>query len=166
MLTNSVLTAFNAAAESKGFEAEIAAVFSENFSIHGAFASMDAEFTEGANEGNDLPRAPDTTWSLSANLSLPLDNGAAIDVVATASYTDEYHVEVDNDPRGFEDSVTVIDASATYTSADESWDISIWGKNLDDKLYPVHHIDGSYGGATKIYAPPRTYGASVNYYWK
>ena len=93
-------------------------------------------------------------------------NGAALDFLATASYTDEFHFEVDNDPRGLQEDVTVLDASATYTAPDSGWDVSLWGKNLTDELYATHHIDGSYIGATRIFAPPRTYGVSFNYYWK
>ena len=62
--------------------------------------------------------------------------------------------------------VTVWDASATYRPSSEAWDVSVWGKNLSDELYSTHHIDGSYIGATRIFAPPRTYGVSLNYYWK
>ncbi len=163
---NLELVAANAAAEIDGLETEFAFAFTENFNVAGSFATMDAKFVEGSNAGNDMPRAPDQTWSLSANLQVPLDSGAAFDMTATASYTDEYHFELDNDPRGLEGDVTVIDASARYTPGSERWDLVLWGKNLGDELYSVHHIDGSLGGATRIYAPPRTYGATVNFYWR
>jgi len=166
VLTNSVLTASNAQAESSGIEAEMAVVFTDNFKITGSFATLDAKFTEGSNSGNDLPRAPETSWSIMADLSVPMANGAVLDMLATASYTDEFHFEVDNDPRGLQEDVTVWDASATYRPANEAWDVSVWGKNLSDELYSTHHIDGSYIGATRIFAPPRTYGVSLNYYWK
>lgn len=166
VLTNSVLTASNAQAASDGIEAEMAVVFTDNFKITGSFATLDAKFTEGSNAGNDLPRAPETSWSIMADLSVPMANGASLDLLATASYTDEFHFEVDNDPRGLQEDVTVWDASATYRAANEAWDLSVWGKNLSDELYATHHIDGSYIGATRIFAPPRTYGVSVNYYWK
>ncbi len=166
VLTNSVLEASNAQAASDGVEAEVAVVFGENLTITGAFATLDAKFTEGSNSGNDLPRAPETSWSLMADLGFPMANGASLDFLATVSYTDEFHFEVDNDPRGLQEDVTIWDASATYTSSGGNWDASVWGKNLSDELYSTHHIDGSYIGATRIFAPPRTYGVSVNYYWK
>lgn len=166
VLTNSVLTASNAQAASDGIEAEVAVVFTDNFKVTGSFATLDAKFTEGSNAGNDLPRAPETSWSIMADLSLPMASGASIDLLATASYTDEFHFEVDNDPRGLQEDVTVWDASATYTAANEAWDFAVWGKNLSDELYSTHHIDGSYIGATRIFAPPRTYGFSFNFYWK
>lgn len=164
-LVDFVLVADNSSAEVSGIETDFAFAVTENFRLSGSFATMDGEFVEGSNAGNDMPRTPEQTWSLAARLSVPLSGGAALDFGATASYTDEFHFELDNDPRGLEGDVTVVDASAKYTSADERWDVTLWGKNLSDELYSVHHIDGSLGGATRIYAPPRTYGVSLNYHW-
>lgn len=164
-LVDFVLVANNASAESSGIEADFAIAFTEMFSLTGSFSTLDGEFVEGGNAGNDLPRAPETSWSLAPRLSIPLAGGAALDVGVTASYTDEFHFEISNDARGLEEDVTVVDASAKYSSADENWDVTLWGKNLSDELYSVHHINGSLGGATRIYAPPRTYGVSFNYYW-
>lgn len=165
-LVNNSLNAVNAAAEVSGVETDFVVAFNENFNVIGSYANMDAKFTGGSNTGNDLTRAPDSSWSLSANLTIPFASGASLGLVATTSYTDEYHNEIDNDLRGFEDDVTLSEASARYTSADDSWEVTAWAKNLGDKLYPVHHIDGSFGGATKIYAPPRTYGVTFTHYWK
>ncbi|MGI9249291.1 MAG: TonB-dependent receptor [Woeseiaceae bacterium] len=165
-LVNFQLEADNAAAEVDGIETEFAVAFNEYFSINGSFATMDGKFTEGANAGNDLRRAPDQTWSVSPNLSIPFDSGASLDIVATASYTDEYHMEISNDLRGLEPDVTVVDASVRFTSADERWDLTLWGKNISDELYAVHHINGSFGGATKIWAPPSTYGVTFNHRWE
>jgi iron complex outermembrane receptor protein len=86
--------------------------------------------------------------------------------MANASYTDEFHFELTNDLRGLEPDVTVVDASIRFTSASERWDVSLWGRNLSDELYAVHHISGSFGGATKIWAPPRTYGLTFNHRWE
>ena len=164
-LIDFVLVADNAAAELDGVEADFAVLFTENFSINGSFSTLDGKFTEGANIGNDLRRAPELTWSISPNLSIPFASGAALDLVATASYTDEYHMELDNDLRGLEPDVTVVDASVRYTAASERWDLTLWGKNVTDELYATHHIDGTFGGATKIWAPPRTWGVTFNHHW-
>ena len=164
-LQDFVLVADNAAAEVSGVETEFAFAFTENFTINGNYATMDHKFTAGANAGNKLTRAPETTWSVFANLSMPFASGAALDLLASTSYTDEFHFELTNDLRGLEEDVSVLDASATFTSADGRWDVALWGKNLSDELYAVHHISGSFGGATKIWGPPRTYGITFNYSW-
>jgi iron complex outermembrane receptor protein len=159
------LVAANASAESSGFEADFALAVTDNFRIDGNFATLDSEFTEGPNNGNDTPRSPEKSGSLSANYSVPMDNGAALDFRVLAAFTDEFQFEISNDPRGFEEDVTLWDASAKYVNSDANWDLTLWGKNLSDELYSVHHINGSLGGGTRIYAAPRTYGLSFNYYW-
>lgn len=163
-LVNNELNAINAAAEVDGFESDFAIAFTENFNIVGSYATMDAEFSEGGNAGNDLPRAPESSWSLTANLAVPMASGA-LDLMLTASYTDDYHYEIDNDERGFEGDVTLLDLSVRYTPDEGNWELTLWGKNLDDELYSVHHIDGSFGGATRIYGPPRTYGLTFTHFW-
>ena len=165
-LQNFVLVADNAAADVSCVETEFTAVFTENFSVSGSYATMDHEFTDGANVGNKLTRAPETTWTLAANLAIPFESGAGLDLMASSSYTDEFYFELTNDLRGLEPDVTVVDASIRFTSAGERWDVMLWGKNLSDELYAVHHINGSFGGATKIWGPPRTYGVTFNHRWE
>ncbi len=51
-----------------------------------------------------------------------------------------------------------------YRSPDERFDVSLWVKNLTDKLavngtYPFHFQ----GFIAPTYFPPRTYGASIGY---
>lgn len=164
-LINLGLVASNATAEVSGIETDFTVLFTEEFSISGSYATLDSEFNSGPNKGNELQRAPESSWSITPNYTTMLGDGAMLSISATASYTDEYHFEITNDLRGLEGDVTVIDASAKYTAADDSWDVTLWGKNLDDELYSVHHINGTLGGATRIYAPPRTYGLSFNYHW-
>lgn len=165
-LVDFILVADNAAAEVSGIETDFAVAFTENFTISGNFATMDHEFTAGANAGNLLTRAPETTWSLSADLYLPFESGAGLDMIVTSSYTDDFHFELDNDLRGLAPDVTVTNASVRYLSSNQRWDLTLWGKNLTDELYSVHHIDGSFGGGTEIYAPPRTWGLTFNHTWE
>ena len=55
-----------------------------------------------------------------------------------------------------------LDASLKYTSADDRWDIALWGKNLTNELVVKHSIIGTAGGSVELYAPPRTYGVTAN----
>lgn len=160
------LIADNANAEVSGIETDFSILFTEYFILNGTYSSLDGEFVDGLNAGNVTPRSPENSWSLSPSLSIPLSNDAWIDMAVSINYTDEYHMEISNDLRGFQGDVTLLDASIKYTSASELWDVTLWGKNLQDKLYAVHSINGNLGGATEVYAPPRTFGLTFNYYWE
>jgi len=170
-LANNVLNTANANAEVTGVELDFAAAITENFLITGSYATMDGEFTEYITDtsdftGNDLPRSPEDTWTITGTYTVPFESGATLDLVTTVSHTGKYFHEASNDRRSINDEFEVWDASANFTSADGSWELSLWGKNLDDELYSAHRILGTFGGATNIWAPPRTYGASFNYYWR
>lgn len=56
---------------------------------------------------------------------------------------------------------TLFDATITYELPDQMWRVSLWGKNLADKLY----INNKFGlgalGNLRIYAPPMTWGLDV-----
>ena len=169
-LQDNVLKTANANAETSGIEIDFAAAITENFLLTGSYATMDGEFTEYVTDssdftGNDMPRAPEESWTVSGKYTVPFESGALLDLVATVSHTGEYFMEASNDERSISEAYEVLDASANFTSADGSWTLSIWGKNLGDELYAAHKILGSFGGATNLWAAPRTYGASFNYHW-
>jgi iron complex outermembrane receptor protein len=169
-LQNNVLVAANATASVDGFEADFAVAFTENFRLSGGFGTLDGKYDEyeaGADNftGNDLPRTPDSSWTLAADYTIPFGNGEALRLLASASYTDEFNYEPSNDPRQEEPDVTVFDASVRFTSADDRWNLTAWGKNLGDELYGEHGISGTFGGASRIWAPPRTWGVSFDYRW-
>lgn len=169
-LQNNILNTANANAEVSGLELDFAAAITDNFMLTGSYAIMDGEYTEYVTPtenftDNDLPRAPEDTWTVTGTYTVPFDSGATLDLVATVSHTGKYFMEASNDPRSKQDPYEVWDASANYTSADGAWTLSIWGKNLDDELYAAHQILGTLGGVTNIWAPPRTYGVSFNYSW-
>jgi len=170
-LANNVLNTANANAEVSGIELDFAAAITENFTLTGSYANMDGEYTEYELEdddfsGNELSRAPEETWTLTGTYSTAFESGALLDLVATVSHTGDYFMEASNDQRSIQESFEVWDASVNYTSADGDWTLSFWGKNLDDELYASHKILGTFGGVTNLWAPPRTYGASFNYYWR
>ncbi|PLW70268.1 TonB-dependent receptor [Pseudohalioglobus lutimaris] len=169
-LANNVLNSANANAEVSGIELDFALALTENLLVTGSYANMDGEYTEYQLEdddfsGNELSRAPEETWTLSGTYTIGFDSGAALDLVTTVSHTGDYFMEASNDLRSVQESFEVWDASANYTAADGSWTLSVWGKNLDDELYSSHKILGTFGGVTNLWAPPRTYGMSFNYYW-
>lgn len=169
-LRDNVLNTGNANAEVSGIELDFAAAITEYFMLTGSYATMDGEYTEyvvgdDVFTGNDLSRAPEDTWTFTGTYTVPFESGATLDLVATVSHTGDYFHEASNDERSFQEAYEVWDASVNYTSAEGSWVVSLWGKNLDDELYAAHKILSTFGGVTNLWAPPRTYGASFTYNW-
>ena len=83
--------------------------------------------------------------------------------MASYAYTGSFYFESSNSPASKEDSDGVINASATWTSPRDTWELSVWGKNLDDQEYRVHTIISNIAGTVDLWGEPRTYGATVKY---
>ena len=50
------------------------------------------------------------------------------------SYVDEFPLQADLDPKLFQDEFVKVDARLTLSSADNSWEVSLIGRNLDNEL--------------------------------
>ena len=68
-----------------------------------------------------------------------------------------------------QDAYTLYNASITYTSADETWQVSAYVDNLTDEEYVVQAFDLSstdvFGMTEQYYGKPRWWGVSVKYSW-
>ncbi len=167
-LVGSLLVGANAQATSSGLELDVTAALTENWLLQANYAYLDAEydtFKDGAvnYSHNDLPRAPQDNFFVRSAYTTPLPNGSAIDWVASYAYTGTFYFEPSNVPASKEPGYGVIDASATWTSRQETWSFSVWGKNLDNEEYRVSSIISNIAGTVDLWGPPRTYGATLKY---
>ena len=115
--------------------------------------SPGASFEEAQNlSGQTLAFAPewqavagaDYTWNLGSDLGLR----AAVKLV----YTDEQSTMIDNNPAGFQDSYTKVDASLTLLDNDNKWWVGLVGKNLTDEL--VYHFTSGTTTCSRGANPP------------
>lgn len=164
-LVNFLLVSDNASMDASGLELDFTAAITDNFTLSGIYSSLDATFNGGEFDGNKGRRAPDNKFSISADYQASIGNGGRLGLATSLSYVDEYFNEVTNIDRSIQESSTTWDASIRYTNPDEKWNVELWGKNLSDELITVHSINGSFGGSVVLYAPPKTFGATFNYFW-
>ena len=176
-LINLQLVAENAdSATVDGIEIEAVYAVTEDLTLAGGYGNTDSKYdnyvvtnpntgTVVDNTGNQLARAPDETWTIALNYVAEMAGGSELELNAGWAYTGDYFHEPTNDVRSFQESHSVVDAYIRYGAPDNKWDLTVWGKNLNDELYVAHMINSTFGGAVEIYAPPRTYGATFNFYW-
>ena len=134
-------------AEMKGWEAELTWVASESLRIDANIGFLDAGYDsynaditgDGIitdNSGLNLRRVPEWTWGVTGVYSVEMGDGV-LDLLASYRYTDEYWVEVKNDPRGLLDDRGVIDIVASYEwdwNEKQSMKISLWGRDITDEV--------------------------------
>lgn len=167
-LVGSLLVGANAKATSEGVEIDITGLVTEHWTLQANYAYLDATydtFKDGVVDysGNTLPRAPEDSFFVQSSYVTPLPGGSEIDWIVSYAYTGSFYFEPSNASASKEGSYGLIDASATWTSPQETWTITAWGKNLDDEEYRIHSILSNISGTVDIWGPPRTYGATVKY---
>ncbi len=133
--------------ELMGVEAELTWVATENLLFNVNLGYLDAEYQsfnadlngDGQvtdNSDLELRRVPEWTGGINGLYTLQLGPGE-LSFYASYRYTDEYWVEVRNDPRGLVDDRGVLDATIAY---DWEWSdgktvrIALWGRDITDEV--------------------------------
>ena len=150
-----------------GLELEFSWLVNDYLTLLGSYAKLDAELKgdiDGTSvDGNRPDNAPEWTATFAADVTIPLSNGSAL------SLRGDYRGRSDVFDGPFEDSETVrpsasfVGARAMWTSADNLWRVSLWGKNLTEEeeiltIGPQVIVSQHPTG----YGAPRTYGATVS----
>jgi len=107
---------------------------------------------------------PEYSLGLRGVYTQSIGTGSEIDYAVGYAYKgDQYFTEF-NDERMSADAYGILDANIKYTSADGSWFLNLWGKNLTDEFVQ----SGAFAISTSrtitgTYLPPRQYGVTVGY---
>ncbi len=161
-----------------GAELELRAIPSPYFSMNAAFGYTNADYEEfltfvgGGTTPVDVANArefqntPRFTASASASLSGDLAGGIVSFTPAVSMRSDAHLFEIPTpalDPDGY----FLVDASAAWTSPDDSIKLSVNLRNLTNEKYRVggYNFPGAFTGNSIIgyYGPPRTATFSVEY---
>jgi len=117
--------------------------------------------------GEDLLRAPKTSWFASAEVRAPLGRWSA-PVVVTYSWKDDYRFDFVADPstqRLEQRSYGLLSARASLVTPDERWSLSVWGNNLTDEDDYYMDIVADPAGIRGSHGAPRTWGLDVGFHF-
>lgn len=180
---------------SQGIETEFAWLVGEHWTLDGNVAFIDSRYGDYESApcygGQTAPDcAPDQSGTMVQDLSdEKVDNHSPWTAALSATYDnlvgdtgmswyargevafrDEYIGLIDQDPRAMQSSYSLLNASLGLTSADESWTVVLWGKNLADEEYASTYLkasdEGVPGNVASILLRPgdeRSYGADLTY---
>jgi iron complex outermembrane recepter protein len=152
-----------ATARSYGFEAQAQWRLADNVILNTGLGYVDARYEEfGARSGNDLPRAPRWTGSISLDLSHDLGGAGSVFVIPEVTYRGANYVDSTNTELFRQEAHTLVNLRAGFESSD-NWSLVVWGRNLTDERFTL----GGFAVAPVIYAhtpsPPRTYGVDLRW---
>lgn len=151
-------------ADIDGVELDINWLVTEGLNLRAGVSYLDTEFDDPGLKGNQLPNAPELQYNLVARYETWMNNGMGLAIQADMKYTDEMYKEATNNPLAQTDDYTLVNGRISLLGQDDSWEFSIWGKNLTDEDYLEHVFVVDFFYTTgDLYNVPRTYGATLSY---
>ena len=152
-------------AEVKGAEADLWWRPAAGLDLRFGLGYLDTEITnsvvDGVATGSELPNAPEFTFSSMASYEWPISGSLTAEVAVAADFQDNVTYDIVRaPPEAIEGSYWLYDARIGIGSADDRWNVSLWGRNLGDEQYRSQVIFSSVGFG-ETWGLPRTYGLTL-----
>jgi iron complex outermembrane receptor protein len=170
---------FNAAqGEMKGAESELTARLAAGLDLNLSAGYLSAHYTEidpakcptvaacPITTASSFVKAPKWTASGGVQYSFNTGSGSRITLRGDWAYKSMTFQDVANDPAIAQPGYSLFNARGVWQTADELWEIALFGTNLSDKRYAIsgNAASAAFGTlAERTFAPPREWGATVSY---
>ncbi len=152
-------------AKIKGLEAEATFAVATGLNVYGGLTLLDTKYLKftdsvgNVNDGKFLQRTPKYQWNLGAEFSTDL--GSWKDGLrANVNYNRQGKLSWNPEGSANEPGYGLLDGRITLSPNDGDLTVSVWGRNLTNKLYRVNAI-AFFGDEASRLGAPRTYGVEV-----
>lgn len=159
-----------ATAEIRGVEVEALYRPLPGVDINASYSWLDAEYTDFADgatadhSGNTLQRAPKHKFNLGAQYEWSVGDLGTLMARVDWTRQSKIYFEASNTPLEVQERYDVVDARLALRAHDDSWELALWGKNLDDELIKTHIVAfAPFQQELNTYQPPRTYGVTLRF---
>lgn len=160
-----------------GLDVDFDARLTSELSLSGGFEWLHARFTDYRNavgstprptggaalivvdaSGNRIPQSQKFAASLAADYQTEMSFGK-LHLNLTGNYNGNYYFEPDNFLR--QGAFVMINSSLTWTSTDDQYSVSIWGRNLANEKVITNASSQAIGYPISYGQAPRTYGVTA-----
>ncbi len=153
----------------QGLELEFFGQLTDQLTLQGNLAWLDAEYDEFISGGVDVSdvqkftNAPEYSGAIALQHTLPLASGGEIYSRISYSYQDDVIPTTDLSPAIAQKGYGLIGASVIW-QVDDHWRVSLEGNNLADEEYRTTGYNiPALGILTGFYGPPRTWALTASY---
>lgn len=149
-----------------GLETELTARPTRNLDLFAAMTWMHSKYRNfvamggTSYSGNRLVNSPKFAMSGGATLSVPLGDSGSIRARVDGTYTSPIYLFPDNSASGRVKGYGLLNARLSWQSADEKFEIALWGKNLTGTKY-ITSVAPIVTSDQLNYNDPRTYGVQL-----
>jgi iron complex outermembrane receptor protein len=113
--------------------------------------------------GAELSQSPEWQYNATLKYEWPLGDALVMEAAGDVSYTDETTGGIN--PEEATEDYAIFGARLAIGSADGQWRAMLWARNLTDEDYYPSAYTGGNGPFVRSYGMPRTYGATLSYYF-
>lgn len=153
---------------SSGFEVDLNLALTESLTAWATYGYTDSVFDSFKNgggigvdyDGNALPDAPKTTYSMALEYRAPVSGGDVV-VQVDYSYRDDFYTNPNNAEINAVDSYDIANVRIGYDA--ESWSIYAWSRNATDSDDIIYKSRSFLGLPRGTYMDPRMSGLTVSY---
>jgi iron complex outermembrane receptor protein len=152
-----------------GVEIEYQALLTQNFTLQGNFALLDAEYDEFITNNINVAgsqrftNAPERSAAITGLHTLPLTAGGSFTTRVSYSYQSEVYPTTDLSEAIKQPGYGLLSAGLIWQT-DGAWRFALEGSNLTDKVYRTTGYNiGALGILTGFYGAPRTYSLTASY---
>ncbi len=160
-------------AEVKGLEIELLLYMTDQWRISAAGTYLKAEYGNYLARraqtdldidvsGNKLNSAPRSAFSLVTDYNQSFAGGSLL-YRLEHYWQQTIYFTVFNDDVSSQASYRVTNASITYASSGDKWQLQLYGKNLKDEEYSTASQDFASTGVNHLISPPLTFGLKGTY---
>nr|WP_310522504.1 TonB-dependent receptor [Polymorphobacter sp.] len=151
-----------------GFEAELLARATDNFTLRAGLGLLHTKIDEGIVSGvdvagNKLSNAPSLSFNAGFDATVMDGNSGKLSLHGDMSYAGAQFFEIINIPRLEQGSYALLGGHIDWQSGDGRWNASVWAKNLTNKFYFTSRVDllAGFGFDYNHVAAPRTFGVTI-----
>ncbi|AUJ69208.1 TonB-dependent receptor [Pseudoalteromonas sp. NC201] len=155
-----------------GAEMELEAVASDNLTVNlnlgylgGGYDELIGDFGKEVSDERELVNSPKWNGRAGFEYFFSAFTQGEFSLRGSAAYRSKTYLTVSSSEVLAQSGYTFFDMSLHYRSADDTWEASLYGKNLGDKRYRQHGFDLSAAPGVQLgyYGAPRTYGINLKY---
>ena len=124
---------------------------------------LDTENRDPAFSGFDLPNAPRFAYATNLSYHQPLTSRTALTALVGYRHVSEDNKCIEQLPLCDTGAYELLSARVALASADDRWEVALWGENLTDEEVVTEVFQQlSLGNYIKNYGQPRTYGVTLS----
>ncbi|MXO65215.1 TonB-dependent receptor [Altericroceibacterium endophyticum] len=163
----SSITESAGSASNLGFEGDLQIRPSDWLTLFGNVGYIDGGIDDGESNGiyagDRFRLQPEWQWAAGFSIDAPLSGGARFFATPSVTYRSKIYFEVPNSEVVSQGPVTLVNAKAGVSFADDQYKIAVFGRNITDEDYLLDagNTGGAFGIPTFIPAEPRMYGVEL-----